>query len=154
MKKTHDYVHEFFGLWSPGWTCRVRIYEPAEAAEALPVLLLSTDPHARNSSVTNSIEQIAAEVLVAHPGILYTPHHPLFLTIEHHPRTEQDGRLRGGLEESFLSVTFAAYDVVRREHSGAMAALGIDPPQRLKLGPARWVNISREEAVMILGEEP
>jgi hypothetical protein len=112
----------------------------------------STDPNARNSSVTNSIEQIAAEVLVAHPKILYTPHDPPFLTIEHHPRTERDRRL-AGLGESFLSVTFASYEV-SREYSGAMAALGIDPPERLKLGPARWVNLSRGEAVSILGEEP
>jgi hypothetical protein len=57
-----DYVHP-----TPrGGRCRIRIYE--EAGE-LPVVLCTELPDNEGTSITNSAERIAAEVLANHPGV-------------------------------------------------------------------------------------
>jgi hypothetical protein len=79
MKKTHDYVHYYRGYWSDGGKCRIRIY--CEDRQA-PVVICSQLPDNDNTSVTNMVEYLAAEVIKEHN--LPTP----LVWIEHYPEHE------------------------------------------------------------------
>lgn len=51
-----DYEHGFFGLWSPGGVCRVRIYDEEGR---IPVVVLTELPRNRNNtSATNMVERL------------------------------------------------------------------------------------------------
>ena len=50
MRKVMDYEHGFFGLWSPGGVCRVRIYT---GDGETPVVVLTELEKNRNTSVTH-----------------------------------------------------------------------------------------------------
>jgi hypothetical protein len=63
MKKTHDYIHHYRGYWSDGGKCRIRIYREEELA---PVVICSQLPDNDNTSVTNMVEYLAAEVIKEH----------------------------------------------------------------------------------------
>ena len=60
MKKTHDYVHHYRGYWSDGGKCRISIYRE-EGRE--PVVICSQLPNNRNTSVTDMVEYLVAEVI-------------------------------------------------------------------------------------------
>ncbi len=159
MKKVMDYEHGFFGLWSPGGVCRVRIYA---GDGQTPVVVLTELEKNRNTSVTNMVEVLAAEVSERHrflneapkgggearddAGGAATP----FLVILHHPRTDEE--LRWGWEPSFCSVTFASYEA-RRVYSYAMNNHGKRPPYRRRLGTPTFVHISHAEVLSLVGEE-
>jgi hypothetical protein len=75
MKKTHDYIHHYRGYWSDGGKCRIQIYQ--EDGQ-FPVVICSQLPDNSNTSVTNMVEYLAAEVIEEHG--LPTP----LLWIEHY----------------------------------------------------------------------
>src|SRR5947209_13339835 len=86
--------------------CRLRIYAPTAASGGLPIVLLSELASNTGPSITNEVEQIAAEILSR-----YLPEQdrlePPALFVEHYPDT---GCRRDELaEEHFDQVTFAHY---------------------------------------------
>jgi hypothetical protein len=80
-----DVEHAYRSLAGFEGRCRVRIYAPTAASDGLPIVLL-TELEGRNPgpSITNEVEQIAAEVLSR-----YLPEQdgaePPFLLVEHYP---------------------------------------------------------------------
>ncbi len=159
MKKVMDYEHGFFGLWSPGGVCRVRIYagDGGEAGQT-PVVVLTELEKNRNTSVTNMVEVLAAEVSERHRFLNEAQKGgeagddgavPPFLVILHHPRAEDE--LRWGWEPSFCSVTFASYEA-RRVYSYAMNNHGKRPPYRHRFGTPTFVHVSEAEVLSLIGE--
>ncbi len=146
MRKVMDYEHGFFGLWSPGGVCRVRIY--AEEGR-VPVVVLTELPKNRNTSVSNLVECLAAEVQERHE-FLRGPEDPPFLLLLHHPRSEEEELW--GIKPSYCSVTFSSYDA-ERHYSYPMANHGRKPPHRLKLGTPTFVRLDPKEALSLVGEE-
>jgi hypothetical protein len=74
---THDYIHRYRGYWADGGKCRARFYQEAEQD---PIVICSQLPENKNTSVTNTAEYLAAEVIEEHG--LTTP----LTWIEHYPR--------------------------------------------------------------------
>lgn len=151
MRKVMDYEHGFFGLWSPGGVCRVRIYA---GEDETPAVVLTELAKNRNTSVTNMVEVLAAEVSERHRFLNEARETgddgaPPFLVILHHPRTEDE--LRWGVRPSFCSVTFASYEA-KRTHSYAMKNHGKTPPYRPRLGTPIFVHISDAEVLSLIGE--
>ena len=71
MRLIEDYVHAFRGPSGVRSACRLRLYLPDEAklGEALgdaPLVIVSELADNPGTSVTNAIEQIAAEVMDSH----------------------------------------------------------------------------------------
>jgi hypothetical protein len=79
MKKIHDYIHYYRGYWSDGGRCRIRIYQEDGH---VPVVVCSQLPNNHNTSVTNMVEYLTAEVIKEH-GLL-TP----LVWVEHYPEHE------------------------------------------------------------------
>jgi hypothetical protein len=103
MRLTEDYIHAFRGPSGARSACRIRLYMPAEEDEALgdaPVVIVSELANNPGTSVTNAVEQIAAEVMAAHD--LETA--PVF--VEHYPL-----EATGGHKETFDLVVFAHHEV-------------------------------------------
>ena len=146
MRKIMDYERGFFGLWSPGGVCRVRIYE---GEGRVPVVVLTELPKNRNTSVTNMVECLAAEVQDRH-DFLRAQEDPPFLLLLHHPRSEDE--LLWGLMPSFCSVTFSSYNA-ERHYSYPMANHGRKPAYRLKFGTPTFVHLDPKEAFSLVGEE-
>jgi hypothetical protein len=74
--KTHDYIHHYRGYWSDGGKCRIRIYR--EDGQA-PVVICSQLPDNDNTSVTNMVEYLAAEVIEEHSlatSLTWIEHYP------------------------------------------------------------------------------
>jgi hypothetical protein len=74
---THDYIHRYRGYWADGGKCWARFYQEAEQD---PIVICSQLPENKNTSVTNTAEYLAAEVIEEHG--LTTP----LTWIEHYPR--------------------------------------------------------------------
>jgi hypothetical protein len=70
VKKTHDYIHHYRGYWSDGGKCRIRIYR--EDGQS-PVVICSQLPDNDNTSVTNIVEYLAAEIIRERSGALRCP---------------------------------------------------------------------------------
>jgi hypothetical protein len=79
VKKTHDYIHHYRGYWSDGGKCRIRIYQESRRALVVICSQLSDND---NTSVTNMVEYLVAEVIREHG--LPTP----LEWIEHYPEHE------------------------------------------------------------------
>jgi hypothetical protein len=113
MKETHDYVHYYRGYWSDGGKCRIQIYQ--ENGDA-PVVICSQLPDNDNTSVTNMVEYLAAEVIEDHQ--LPTP----LVWVEHYPEN------RGNPGE--WSVVFFSSWAVREVSLGGVL--------RRRVGSPRW----------------
>jgi len=71
MKKTHDDIHHYRGLWRDGGRCRIEVYAPeAGDADRHPVIVASERDDNAGSSVTNMAEYLAAEVVAWLGGTL------------------------------------------------------------------------------------
>jgi hypothetical protein len=70
VKKTHDYTHRYRGYWSDGGRCRIRSYHEDGRA---PVVICSQLPDNDNTSVTNIVEYLAAEIIRECSGALRCP---------------------------------------------------------------------------------
>jgi|HubBroStandDraft_4_1064222.scaffolds.fasta_scaffold228052_2 hypothetical protein len=118
-------IYEYEGLWTPGGSCGLQIFHDEIS---VPTVVISELPWNRNTSVTNLIGCIAAEVLT-----LYLPAQigetPPFHCVEHYPR-ERGSNLR----ETFDLVSFELNVPTRRWH-GAKS--------RITLGTATWKPFER-----------
>ena len=128
MKKTHDYIHHYRGYWSDGGRCRIRIYQ--EEGQN-PVVICSQLPENKNTSVTNMVEYLVAEVIEEYG--LATP----MTWIEHYPEHERE------IGEWSL-VTFSSWE--RRE-----VCLG--GVWRWRVGSPRWLPMSPEEVDEFVEDE-
>jgi hypothetical protein len=132
MRLTEDYIHAFRGPAGARSACRVRLYVPDEEDEAFgdaPVVIVSELANNSGTSVTNAIEQIAAEVM----DTLTPTRIPIF--VEHYPP-----EATGGSEETFDLVVFAREEIREVLHGGI---------RRRVLGPPTWKPLDRR-AVEIL----
>jgi hypothetical protein len=117
--KTMETIHEYEGLWTPGASCGLQIFFNTND---IPTVVLSELPSNKNTSVTNLVECIAAEVLQK-----YLPRrigkNPPFHCVEHYPREE-----RSKLHETFDLVTFEMNAPVRRWR-GAKSRITLGEPK-------------------------
>ena len=128
MRLTEDYIHAFRGPSGVRSSCRVRLYipdvaKPGEDFGDAPVVIVSELANNPGTSVTNAVEQIAAEVMVAHD--LKTA--PVF--VEHYPL-----EATGGHEETFDLVVFARHEVREVLRAGI---------RRKELGSPTWKPLDR-----------
>jgi hypothetical protein len=146
IEADRDYIHEYFGYWSPGGRCRVRIYE---RTGMIPVLVLTELPNNENTSVTNLIENLAAEVVLDNDdafdwGAIYTDANPPFALIEHYPDRFPSSTFRDSMfAESFDYVTFPNYHI-HYQYSFAMKA------NRPRFMRPEWGRLAREKVLEIV----
>lgn len=136
MRLTEDYVHAFRGPSGVRSACRVRLYMPDEEVESLgdaPVAIVSELADNPGTSVTNAIEQLAAEIMDAH-DLLRVP-----VFVEHYPP-----EATGGREETFDLVVFAHHEVRDVLRGGVW---------RKEVGPPTWKSLDRR-AVEVLVSSP
>ena len=101
-----DTEHAYRSLAGIGGRCRLRTYAPTAASGGLPIVLLGELASNTGPSVTNEVEQIAAEVL-SRSLPEQDGAEPPFLLVEHYPDT---GCRRDALAaEHFDQVAFAHY---------------------------------------------
>ena len=74
MRKTHDYTHEYRGIWRDGGRCRIEVYELGPGEPGRPAIVCSELADNDNSSVTNMAEYLAARLS---PGTSRTCSTPL-----------------------------------------------------------------------------
>jgi hypothetical protein len=127
MKKTHDYIHHYRGYWSEGGRCRIRIYREDGRA---PVVICSQLPDNPNTSITNMVEYVAAEVIEGH-----TLPKPL-TWIEHYPEHE------GGIGE---------YSLVRFS-SCELEEVCLGGVWRFRIGSPAWSSLGAKEVSSLVRE--
>ncbi len=131
--KTLETVHVYDGFWQPGARCGLQIFA---GADGIPVVVLTELPFNDNTSVTNLVEYLAAEVLASYLPE-YIGQSPPFHCVEHYPRGGGSALL-----ETFDLVTFAlAIPERRRVHGG----------ERLSLGTPHWQRMTRSELAKMIG---
>lgn len=134
MRLTEDYIHGFRGSSGVRSACRVRLYRPDEEGEAfgdVPVAIISELGANPGTSVTNAIEQLAAEIIDAYD----LRRVPVF--IEHYPL-----EATGGSEETFDLVVFAHHEVREIVRGGVW---------RKELGPPTWKPLGRRAVEVLVG---
>jgi hypothetical protein len=120
VKKTYDYVHYYRGYWSDGGKCRIRIYQEDGRA---PVVVCSQLPDNHNTSVTNMVEYLAAEVIEVHG--LTTP----LIWLEHYPEHK-------GESGEYSLVEFTTWDTQEVCLGGVW---------RYRVGSPRWSHLSHRD---------
>jgi hypothetical protein len=136
MRLIHDYIHAFRGPSGVRSACRIRLYLPDEEDKILdgaPVVIVSELPGNPGTSVTNAVEQIAAEVIDAHSLALERV--PVF--VEHYP-PEATGRG----EETFDLVVFGHHEVREVVRGGVW---------RKEVGSPTWKPLDRHVVEVLLG---
>ncbi len=67
MRKTHDDIHHYRGLWRDGGRCRIEVDAPEAGKEGrCPVIVAAERDDNAGSSVTNMAEYLAAAVVARH----------------------------------------------------------------------------------------
>ena len=146
----HEYTA---GNGFDGW-CEVRIYDATPESGGLPIVMLTEPPYDVDSgpSVTNTVEQLAAEVLTRYLGE-QDGLEPPFVLVEHYPdRQRQNPRARYHdplFGESFDLVTFASWKrrrrwVVLRERTHFYETLDTHSPD--------WKHVERADIERLIGE--
>ncbi|HET8630123.1 MAG TPA: hypothetical protein VFL91_22095 [Thermomicrobiales bacterium] len=139
MPKTHDYIHHYRGLWTPGARCRIEVYEPAAPGRPPAIVCSELDDNA-NTSVTNAAELIAAEVVARHfPALLDVPAagcQPV-TWIEHYSA-------QCGLREEYDLVIFVPWRITVARVGGV---------RRRSLGTPSWRRLTAAEVDELLGLE-
>lgn len=113
--------------------CRVRVYSPDDAARDSHVVIVTELPDNPGSSVTNSAEVIAAEVMARfhlQPPVVF---------VEHYPR---DGGIPGG--ESFDLVVFSHCEIRRIARVAGVMIRELGPP-------AAWKPLDRITVETLVG---
>jgi hypothetical protein len=119
----------------------VRVYLPEDERDS-PVVVCSELPTNEGASVTNSAEQLAAEIIRYHR--LPTP----VVWIEHHPPIITDG-----FTETFDLVSFSSYEVRERgPYLGETRLMGGRPPGSASLGA--WWRCSWAGRCRLRGQRP
>ncbi len=114
-----------------GGSCRIRIYLPEDPQDAWVVICSELHMN-QGARITDAVEKIAAEVLVAHDQ-------PRLVWIEHHPPETTDGET-----ETFELVTFDSYEVQERAHY-----LG---ERGVRLGMPRWKTLDKWMVRSLVGQ--
>ena len=136
IRLTRDYIHAFRGPTGIRSACRIRLYLPDTEDKILddaPVVIVSELPDNPGTSVTNAIEQIAAEVMDAHSLALECV--PVF--VEHYPL---EATARG--EETFDLVDFGHHEVREVVRGGVW---------RKEIGSPTWKPLDRRAVEVLLG---
>ncbi len=134
MRLVEDYAHAFRGPSGVRSACRVRLYLLDEEGETLgdaPVVVFSELADNPGTSVTNAIEQLAAEVLDTHALARV----PVF--VEHYPP-----EATGGRDETFDLVVFAHHEVREIVRGGVW---------RKEIGPPTWKPLGRRAVEVLVG---
>jgi len=141
MNLTHDDAHHYRGLWDEGGVCRVRIFQ---APDATPVIVCTELPENTNTSVTNMMEYLAAELIAKHFPDRFDYPEPA-IVVEHYPPPAPgaDGPRRRHACGDFDRVTFASWAPRRVYERGV---------ERVKLGEPSWSPLSIEEVVALVGD--
>lgn len=134
MHLASDYIHP-----TPHkGRCRVRIFEPD--AEGNPgdhhVVVFSEVPENEGQSITNAIEQLAGEVMLA--NALPTN---ATIVIEHYPAAAH----------VFPAREDETYDLVTFEHAEAEPVLR-GGEWRVELGAPEWSHLDREAVATLVGQ--
>jgi len=131
--KVIEGIYEYHGLWTPGAVCGLQIFSsPLD----IPTVVLSELPCNTNTSVTNLVECIAAEVLQKYlPGQIGK--NPPFHCVEHYPK---EGR----------SKTPTTFDLVTFERSLPLFCW-VGRKYRISLGEPQWRPLTRSELERMLG---
>lgn len=128
-------MHCYRGYHSDGGQCRIRIYEGKTPADP-PIVIATELPKNENTSITNMVEMLAAEVLLA-----YLPHRKdealPFVWIEHYVAERYRGE-----PESLAEVTFANYTPHRIMTFRA---------ERYSLSSPTWKHITRPMLNYMIG---
>ncbi len=113
--------------------CRVRIYEPDHPGDQYVVIIteLAENP---GQSVTNCVEQLAAEVIMKHA---LPSSETVF--IEHYEDAE-----RGSESETYDLVTFSRHDPKSELHCGIWT---------IELGTPDWKPLDRQAVEVLLGQK-
>lgn len=106
----------------------MRVYQ---APDRTPVIVCTELPENTNTSITNAVEYLAAELIVRHFPVRFEHPEPC-IWIKHY-----QGR------PNFDRVTFAAWSPRRVYERGV---------ERVKLGEPSWSPLSIEEVVALVGD--
>ena len=131
-----DTRHRFHGLHTTGGVCRIRVYRPA----GFPPVVIATElPENTTTSITNMVEELAAEVLARYLEDRMGQERP-FLWIEHYP-----GSVSGGVREAdtYDLVTFPDYRPSQRLEAGRW---------RVRFDEPEWRRLSRDQVERMIGE--
>jgi len=128
--------------------CRVRIYAGTGASGHLPTVILTEPNNNDGPSVTNTIEQIAAEVLTR-----YLPEQdglePAFLLVEHYPDRQPRG-VHARYHDDFFGETF---DLVMFERwSPRLRSADGRRGMLQSFGTPDWRHIDRQRVEDLIGE--
>lgn len=140
-RKLRDERYFFRGMFTDGGVCRVRIFA---AAELPPIVVLTELPDNENTSVTNMVEFLAAEVISK-----FLPHRwdydPPAVVLEHYPR-RRSLRFpdRPGGQPDYDLVSFSSWRPVAVWQSGI---------KRITLGEPAWRHLTLDEAAALIGED-
>ena len=136
LRKSHDYLYEYRGLWQDGATVRIRIYS---GPLIRPVVITTEPPDNPGSSVTNMVEYLAAEIIEQHFSDTADEHgRPVF--IEHYP-PRQLGNRRG--DETFDLVEFPLTQPKPVLVGGRW---------RTSLGEPSWRRLDKAEVERLIGQ--
>jgi hypothetical protein len=150
-KPSTEFVETVFtydGHWTPGAKCGLQIFP---GTDGIPVVVLTELPDNVNTSVTNLIECIAAEVVEQYiPARIGS--RPPFHCVEHYYPTESIP------DETFDLVAFE-FDTPQRQ-VGDDYGIRVSPEAiiclagegRLTLGSPRWKRIGRAELEAMIGQ--
>lgn len=135
-----DERYEYRGYHSVGGVTLVRLYDRQPAA---PVMLLTELPENTNTSLTNMLEYLVAEI-----GTLLMPHRfdedEPFTVVEQYP-AQPESRVRELLHERYARVQFADWRL-RRQWLGGV--------ERKRIGQPSWRHLTHDELVALLGVQP
>jgi hypothetical protein len=137
-----DAEHVYRSLAGVEGHCRVRIYAPTAASGGLPIVLLEEMVSNTGPSVTNEVEQIAAEVVSR-----YLPEQdglePPALFVEHYP--DMGCRRDELAAEHFDQVTCA-------HSAGRPRFWNVQRGMLQRFGEPEWRRIQRTEVEAWIGE--
>jgi hypothetical protein len=134
MPAVVDVVHTFPNLHAGEGMCRLRIYRPAGFP---PVVIASELPENGGASITNIVEQLAADVLGRHLDDRRGHPRPL-VWVEHYPP-----RAAGARDETWDLVTFPDYQPFQALEAGRW---------RVRFGEPDWRRLSRGQVERLIGE--
>jgi hypothetical protein len=129
MHLAYYYIYPYKDAGGRRARCRIRIYLPDDTHDA-PVVICSELPNNPGGSIMNSVEVIAAGVILANE--LPTP----LVWIEHWPEESTEG------QETFELVVFSSYEVVERA-----PYLG---ETRAWIGDATWKPLDRASVEILV----
>jgi len=143
MPPLRDIEHAYRDGKGADGVCRIRVFAPTEASGGLPVVILSELASNHGPSITNTAEQLAAEIATR-----YLPEmdglEPPATFVEHYPDTGcQRDRLGA---EHFDLVSFA-------HHAGRPRFVPMHRGMLQCFGEPTWRRISRAAVEEMIGQE-